>query len=460
MLQEEKSPNGWQVSRGCHSVLSGLVELVSAREMAAMAAEPIMDQAQAPEPADPPFLLFFVLEDIFEEDDTRGEGMRPRLWRALPMDMLEKILLRLPARSQARFRAVCKAWLNLLTSEPFLTHTAALAFSRDRPICAVSYSEEDYVWARDIKSCRFKVHKMSMEWLPSKFRDYQGMRCQQGLILTSRWYPNFIRCILNPTNQTFKVLPPLDFCTREPVSGYSVEGGGQGEFTIRVYADGLYNDDADEFPVKDGFVYDTEAHEWRQIVMPMQTPMGLSREIGMVKDLIYFAEGYDEIDIHMYSSKDGNLVRRLPPWSNTAIIALMSFCVIDDQVVTLAFSTSKHNLCEVRQVNASNTKWVLVNMMPYDVLWPNDDQLFYLVRNVELVGLVAFLTFLGFDKPLYTRDEFDDWIGDYETPGRSFPKHGFLVAYHVVQGSWEVVSDRWPLVGRAVIQLNPALSLA
>lgn len=39
-----------------------------------------------------------------------------------------------------------------------------------------------------------------------------------------------------------------------------------------------------------------------------------------------------------------------------------------EQAVALAFMTNKENLCEVRQVNDSNTTWVLVSMMPCELL--------------------------------------------------------------------------------------------
>lgn len=174
------------------------------------------------------------------------------------------MLLLLPARSQARFRVVCKAWLDLLTSKPFLRLTAELAFSRDHAICAVSYSEEEYASAGEVKNWRFKQHMLSLERVPSNFRDWELINCHGGVVLLSyKQAPyKFLTCAVNPANQTHMVLRQNQFCCWWPVSAFYVEANGEGEVRFRVYADGLYDDDMSVYPDKYGAVYHSEKDSW------------------------------------------------------------------------------------------------------------------------------------------------------------------------------------------------------
>lgn len=48
-----------------------------------------------------------------------GPDMDETIWHSLPEDVEDKVLAWLPVASCARFRSVCKRWLNLMTSERF-----------------------------------------------------------------------------------------------------------------------------------------------------------------------------------------------------------------------------------------------------------------------------------------------------------------------------------------------------
>lgn len=65
--------------------------------------------AKAVTPAESHFLVFHVLEDLFETGASLEEELDPQLWSLLPVEFLEQVQLVLPSRSQARFRAVSKA---------------------------------------------------------------------------------------------------------------------------------------------------------------------------------------------------------------------------------------------------------------------------------------------------------------------------------------------------------------
>lgn len=75
------------------------------------------------------------------------------------------------------------------------------------------------------------------------------------------------------------------------------------------------------------------------------------------------------------------------------------------------------------------------------------------MRHVEVVADVAWITLLGYDKPVHAWRDFKELPFNSE----SHPSHGVLVAFHLVQGLWRVVSDQWPYEGRTLIQLNSVL---
>lgn len=58
--------------------------------------------------------------------------------------------------------------------------------------------------------------------------------------------------------------------------------------------------------------------------MDNREPMGRCRDIGVVKDTVYFAEGGNELDFYAFSCKDGKLVRTSPPWNQNESMAKMS----------------------------------------------------------------------------------------------------------------------------------------
>lgn len=54
-------------------------------------------------------LVPYLIGEKFTETG-RGPALSPDRWSGLPDEMLEEVLLWVPASAQARFRAVSKAW--------------------------------------------------------------------------------------------------------------------------------------------------------------------------------------------------------------------------------------------------------------------------------------------------------------------------------------------------------------
>lgn len=361
-----------------------------------------------------------------------------------------------------------------MTSEAFLTLTAALAFSRGQAICVVSHSNYEDP-ASEHLSRRFKVHKVSLDSLPSRFQGSADIFCQHGLVV-SRTTPLAAlhhACVINPTNLTSRTLPYLCDNSHRPVSDICLEGNG-GDFTFRAYANGNKRQRLG-LPSYDGTVYHSSAHAWEKVQMSIQPWLRDDRRpvVGLIKDATYFIHDDSKGRIHviLYSCKSGDLVHSFPLWEQSDQVVLVKVAVRDEEFVALAFSTSEENVCEVWQVGIRDTRWVRVHAVPHGEL-PCCDPLFFTVRDVEVVDNIAFITVMRYALPVHTTWEAHKnfWLLDrtrierycYSRLGSRFhTEHGSLVACDLAKGSWRIACDRWPFPSRRkLIQLNPAIDVS
>lgn len=109
-----------------------------------------------------------------------ASGMNSRLWSLLPSEVVEIILQRLPASSQARFQAVCKGWRSLLASPHFQRQSALVALIAGRGPCAlVETSGRKPEAPADVLLRR--SHKLKLDVLSRHEDDYHAT-----------WFDNYV----------------------------------------------------------------------------------------------------------------------------------------------------------------------------------------------------------------------------------------------------------------------------
>lgn len=186
-------------------------------------------------------------------------------YHALPQEVVEAVLLWLPATAQARCQAVCKAWLALLSSPEFRRRSfeASLEGIMTPPVCAVRYSDGRYV---PPEHHLYKSLKVDLSFLPEVFHSTStelhscspsGLVClgcgvEQGMLV----------CVLNPVNQTFKVLPLLHRDSGNAV--LIAETTNPTDFipSFKVYVSETVGD------TKEVAIYSTDTGEWKGYQCP------------------------------------------------------------------------------------------------------------------------------------------------------------------------------------------------
>lgn len=118
--------------------------------------------------------IYFHMFFLDNMDSPPSSTMDVKVWWRMPFDLLEKVLLRVPLASQARFRAVSKSVRSLLSSEWFQVEAARISVCCGRlPICALVPSHvlsKDGVAVVSEMQVPYKVHKLSLSFLPAEFR--------------------------------------------------------------------------------------------------------------------------------------------------------------------------------------------------------------------------------------------------------------------------------------------------
>jgi F-box interacting protein len=126
----------------------------------------------------------------------------------LPADVVDEILLRLPAKSIARFRAACKSWYALFSDRVFLRahhdHASRAVLLRKR-----SGPRSSYEWDDDICALPFGQRAATPIGLKKLRRRCRFLLhgCCDGLLLLSQSHrPNYF-LVYNPTTQEHVPLP-------------------------------------------------------------------------------------------------------------------------------------------------------------------------------------------------------------------------------------------------------------
>lgn len=268
--------------------------------------------------------------------------------------------------------------------------------------------------------------------------------------------PDNSHCVVNLANQTWRALPKLPRCSSpDPVISVSESQDGAASFCLYFYVNDVREEDW--LLPRDGVwnVYRSTSNAWERMVIKLERPeYAAHMELVCVREEsvhIVTPGSYSERDCTVHDRRSGDFVRRLPPWQEEGMLQLSFMMRRDEQPVALGFSTSGEKLCEVCKVDESNTAWVKWAVMPHGVLWSHDDAVFFAVWKVEIVGIIAFLTFIGHDRPVYSLPLFAQSI----TKLPRSPLSTKLVAFDLVQASWKVLDEQWSLLGVAVFQLKP-----
>lgn len=198
----------------------------------------------------PEHMRVYILESIFTSSrcSSTPATMDGEVWGSMPHDILEKILLLLPAASQVRFRAVCKAWQLKLQSQEFRERSAALAFSSGTFLCGLVYRMEGDWWQDKHMhyNSRHKVLQLSFPYLPVCLLDFlrkcRGSRqrfffVQNGLVALEARIPDYRLCVINPVNGTWRELPYAPISPSSRVVGISVvtEAGKKATYEVLVH---------------------------------------------------------------------------------------------------------------------------------------------------------------------------------------------------------------------------------
>lgn len=373
-----------------------------------------------------------------------------------PEELLEAVLLRLPASSQARFRAVSKPWLQLLTSQRFRKRTAELAITHGQHICGVIYSRDvHWEWA---PPDRYRVHQVSLGFLPSHIQVGEGcphLHFQEGLMVFG--LPNDTLFVVNIANKTWRELPESRHdCS--PSSLFCVLEADKEAPGFAVYAQFSVDSDLDEVDstVENHWnVYDSSSNAWKPMMIKEDRSRPLSRrEVFVTEESVHISGGTDIVHSDVYDRRSGKLVQSLPPWQE-GTIPHIQYMRRFDQVFPLNFSTSEENLCEVWTVDDTHSAWLRWAVMPHGVLWPRSDDLFFTVWRVEVLQNIAFLTCFGQDMPVRTWAQFWVWFQNL----RPVPAAVKLVAFDLMKATWKLLSPDWPCFGAHVYEPKPGIDV-
>lgn len=243
-----------------------------------------------------PFFHMFMLD--LHIDTSPGPPMDAEVWSQMPFDMLEKVLLRVPFASQARFRTVSKAVLWMLSTEPFQLEASKIGVACGRlPICAFVRSDvlsKDGVAVIPELQVPYKVHKLSLGFLPAEFRAIGGLRSSnihsgKGVLFLPRKLLNdngrvigHKICMVNPFNRTWRQLPDLvvrsislelpQFDALKTVSLMGEDDGGFEVFVLHSYMPEKAHYMGDPLYAY-ASVYRSRTHSWKSKFITYKRPL-------------------------------------------------------------------------------------------------------------------------------------------------------------------------------------------
>lgn len=259
-----------------------------------------METSQAARPVKTPFSICSYWTVLTPK---QGEAMTPQVWSAMPFEILKVVLLRLPLASQARLRAVSKAFLCLLSSRKFQLESAKIAVSCGRlPLCALVQSGQGVLPSQKVDDffatlqSPYKLHKVSLGFLPPEVRDFirfnrsNANSCDcirvngNGVVFfvnpleDEDWRANHQIFLVNPLNQTWRRLPDLRVdiqelssftfsplvTSRTTLQAMSFIEGVDGSFEIFVLHIYMFLAGSRYYPTFTALsIYSSKTHGWR-----------------------------------------------------------------------------------------------------------------------------------------------------------------------------------------------------
>lgn len=404
-----------------------------------------------------------------ERGAPEGALHRPllhRVWQGLPPDLLERVLLWLPALDQVRLTSVCKAWRSLISSRSFQDARTSLVGVARRPQVSI------LDWTREggddnrLRSSGFRRVTLDLSFLtPSVYRSpamwprahaVHGLLCVQVEVVPGRRRScgggrdreRYIFCVVNLANKTWKELPPLgvDALWRHP--HLSVVRADDAEFQVFAHFRGQGD--------LCFALYSSARGAWS----PVTALQGAVVDFGLsvltcvlCNGSLYLLAGWKKLEFMVYDAADGAMLSCYDIPIVAAAAAVHTCCDLVAQCGRVFFAGGVRNSA-IRiwefggggGARGEQQPWVLVASLPESGLFPHS------CVHVELLNVsdadgVIYMSVRSFEaNPFWT------------------PWFDHLLAYSVAEMSWKVLMtvpapEDGHEKGFKVVELRPFLYL-
>lgn len=327
------------------------------------------------------FYHMFFLDNMDSPDNT---PMDTRVWSRMPLDVLEKILLRLPLAVQAKFRVVSKAARWVLSSERF------------QRVRSDSMSSAGFGRSSELQ-VTYKEHKLSLGFLPPEFRVLDangGIQCcrhhfGKGVLFLVReiCHPNGRRvghkiCVVNPFNQTWRQLPDLivksisrmrpDF---DPLDEVSLMGEEEGAFQVFVLHTFTYTDRSNDPMYAYVSIYSSRTNEWKRKFNTYENPnsqiMLADATLAVGQEYVYALRQdprrASDTLAELFRARNGKHVRSLAPPHYTVEIFLLGLVQLEQGEHMLAVPMNGGH-CKILRLPAHDAEgWEKAASLPRDL---------------------------------------------------------------------------------------------
>eukprot|EP01018_Ginkgo_biloba_P013418 Gb_26298 [translate_table: standard] len=202
------------------------------------------------------------------EQPRASVDLNPIIWRNLPGELLENVLVRLPVRSLVRFLSVCKGWKQGISSKPFLN---TLSYS---PYPCFAFFKPTIDCFQACNPTANECHTISLSFMPYKpvgiFACAGGLICDMRVVCDNCHYEAgcLALFVCNPILKKWKRLPPLpegryDRIVYSRVLNVVVDKNDGKYKVITASRD-------ENVDVMDVDVYDSSTDTWRLFRLPFQ----------------------------------------------------------------------------------------------------------------------------------------------------------------------------------------------
>lgn len=320
--------------------------------------------------------------------DEAGEEqviLKQEIWRSLPNDAIERVMLSLPLLSLLRVRSVCRGWKTAIASKSFID-----LYSQN-----CKQSPWLLIFPNNDASTGLAYDPSSKRWLDLPFRflpfeskvvaTAEGMVC---MIPKASHHKEWLAC--NPISKVWKGIPcpPGLFKLFFLVVGLFVEEDDASVFKIVMAGSELVAEDSEQFNLATE-VYDSSLHYWRKGgSMFLDAP--LSPWKATCRGVMYCVTGSLPYRVLAYDVKRGVWFEVKAPMPES----LTSVRLIDHSGCLLMVGGVGKNGITMEigmwKLNSTGTGWTELGWMPREY---RDDLLQSLSRRFVCIGQGNFLYF-------------------------------------------------------------------